>query len=193
MWNAFDFSFILVFIAYLCLRIKGLHYNERSCASSPTLNPCSTSCDSRIVHRSIRYSGLRCLHSFPSVCLPAIFRTEIHLGANNKNSLVFFAVANHVIILYVRSYLLLLLVLFIDLVMTRSIQAMIVQFVIFLGTVAVCFSGLFFTLWTLGMYFAPHTYPLFSVDPYPTLTSALQHKTPPFLTAIGQSVLLAGT
>jgi len=31
-----------------------------------------------------------------------------------------------------------------------SLQAMIVQFVVFIGTVIICFSGLMFTLWILG-------------------------------------------
>lgn len=29
MWNVFDSTFILVFLAYICLRIKGLAYGDR--------------------------------------------------------------------------------------------------------------------------------------------------------------------
>jgi hypothetical protein len=33
----------------------------------------------------------------------------------------------------------------------RSLQAMIVQFVVFIGTVIICFSGFLFALWVLGI------------------------------------------
>jgi hypothetical protein len=33
----------------------------------------------------------------------------------------------------------------------RSLRAMIAEFVFFIGIAAICFSGLLFTLWTLGM------------------------------------------
>ncbi|XP_006459110.1 hypothetical protein AGABI2DRAFT_66204 [Agaricus bisporus var. bisporus H97] len=94
MWNAFDFSFTLIFLVYLCLRINGLYYNDLRTSS-------------------FAFDVLAC-----GACI--LFPR-----------LAFFAVANHIVIL--------------------SIQAMIVQFVVFMGTVIICFSGLFFTLWTLGM------------------------------------------
>lgn len=93
MWNAFDFSFIVIFLVYFGLRIKGLHNNDLA--------------TSRIAFDILACGG--CI-LFPR--------------------LVFFAVANHVIIL--------------------SLQAMIVQFVVFIGTVIICFSGLMFTLWILA-------------------------------------------
>ncbi|KAJ3573131.1 hypothetical protein NP233_g2623 [Leucocoprinus birnbaumii] len=83
--------------------------------------------------------------------------------------LVFYVFVNHVIIL--------------------SLQAMIAEYVIFIGTAAICFSGLLFTLWVLGM---PSTFHAFeelvtlTTDPlfiqqhniersHPQMTRFLQH------------------
>lgn len=82
--------------------------------------------------------------------------------------------ANHIVILYVVPHLWKFsLAAFIDTAIIRSIQAMIVQFVVFMGTVIICFSGLFFTLWTLGMRLVFHALGSPSHVPYFPLTSVL--------------------
>lgn len=76
------------------------------------------------------------------------------------NRLAFFAVSNNVVILWVAHHhassspgLT---------VYVRSLRAMISQFVFFIGIAAICFSGLLFTLWTLGeiLAFSSHNHHL---------------------------------
>ncbi|KAF9024917.1 hypothetical protein BDZ89DRAFT_1161975 [Hymenopellis radicata] len=93
MWNVFDFSFILVFLIYLGLRMKGLS-------------------DGNTGYSDMAFDVLAC-----GACI--LFPR-----------LAFFAVSNNVVIL--------------------SLREMIAQFVFFIGIAAICFSGLLFTLWTLG-------------------------------------------
>ncbi|PPQ91007.1 hypothetical protein CVT25_013932 [Psilocybe cyanescens] len=93
MWNAFDFAFIAVFLAYFGMRVHGLRIGDLAM------------CD-------MAFDVLAC-----GACI--LFPR-----------LAFLAVSNKLIVL--------------------SLRAMIVQFVFFISIAAICFSGLLFTLWTLG-------------------------------------------
>ncbi|KAJ7284865.1 receptor-activated Ca2+-permeable cation channel [Mycena rebaudengoi] len=94
MWNVFDTSFVLVFLCYLVMRIKGLAYGDLN-ASDMAFD--ILSCGACIL--------------FPR--------------------LAFFAVSNNVVVLYIPS--------------RHDFR---VYF--FMTMAAICFSGLLFTLWTLG-------------------------------------------
>ncbi|KAF7323041.1 hypothetical protein HMN09_00084000 [Mycena chlorophos] len=93
MWNVFDTSFVLIFICFAVMRIKGLATGDLA-ASDMAFD--LLSCGACIL--------------FPR--------------------LAFFAVSNNVVIL--------------------SLRAMIAEFLFFMTIAAICFSGLLFTLWTLG-------------------------------------------
>ncbi|KAJ7475729.1 receptor-activated Ca2+-permeable cation channel [Mycena latifolia] len=93
MWNVFDTSFVLVFLCYIGMRIKGLAFGHL---------------DSSVMAFDVLACGACIL--FPR--------------------LAFFAVSNNVVIL--------------------SLRAMIAEFVFFMAIACICFSGLLFTLWTLG-------------------------------------------
>ncbi|KAJ7158913.1 receptor-activated Ca2+-permeable cation channel [Mycena filopes] len=93
MWNVFDTSFVLMFLCYAGLRIKGLAYGDLAASN-------------------LAFDLLAC-----GACI--LFPR-----------LAFFAVSNNVVVL--------------------SLRAMISQFVAFMALAAICFSGLLFTLWTLG-------------------------------------------
>ncbi|KAJ6607394.1 hypothetical protein B0H10DRAFT_2072140 [Mycena sp. CBHHK59/15] len=93
MWNVFDSSFVLVFLCYLGMRIKGLTHDDREASA-------------------MAFDVLAC-----GACI--LFPR-----------LAFFAVSNNVVVL--------------------SLRAMISEFVFFMAIAATCFSGLLFTLWTLG-------------------------------------------
>ncbi|KAJ7637601.1 receptor-activated Ca2+-permeable cation channel [Mycena polygramma] len=93
MWNVFDTSFVLVFLCYVGLRIKGFSYGDLAASE-------------------MSFDVLAC-----GACI--LFPR-----------LAFFAVSNNVVVL--------------------SLRAMIAEFVFFMAIAAICFSGLLFTLWTLG-------------------------------------------
>ncbi|KAJ7659964.1 receptor-activated Ca2+-permeable cation channel [Mycena rosella] len=93
MWNVFDTSFVLVFLCFIGMRIKGLAYGDLAASD-------------------LAFDLLAC-----GACI--LFPR-----------LAFFAVSNNVIVL--------------------SLRAMIAEFVFFMAMAAICFSGLLFTLWTLG-------------------------------------------
>ncbi|KAF7330430.1 hypothetical protein MVEN_02481800 [Mycena venus] len=93
MWNVFDTSFILVFLCYVTLRVKGLSNGD-------------------LESSEMAFDVLAC-----GACI--LFPR-----------LAFFAVSNSVVVL--------------------SLRAMIAEFVFFMTIAAICFSGLLFTLWTLG-------------------------------------------
>ncbi|KAJ7931371.1 receptor-activated Ca2+-permeable cation channel [Mycena leptocephala] len=93
MWNVFDTSFVLVFLCYIGMRIKGLSYGDLAASE-------------------LAFDVLAC-----GACI--LFPR-----------LAFFAVSNNVVVL--------------------SLRAMIAEFVFFMAIAAICFSGLLFTLWTLG-------------------------------------------
>ncbi|KAJ7052582.1 receptor-activated Ca2+-permeable cation channel [Mycena amicta] len=93
MWNVFDTSFVLIFLCYAGMRIKGLAYSDLAASD-------------------MAFDVLAC-----GACI--LFPR-----------LAFFMVSNNVIVL--------------------SLRAMIAEFVFFMAIAAICFSGLLFTLWTLG-------------------------------------------
>ncbi|KAJ6494659.1 receptor-activated Ca2+-permeable cation channel [Mycena vitilis] len=93
MWNVFDTSFVLVFLCYVGLRIKGFSHGDLAASD-------------------MSFDVLAC-----GACI--LFPR-----------LAFFAVSNNVVVL--------------------SLRAMIAEFVFFMAIAAICFSGLLFTLWTLG-------------------------------------------
>ncbi|KAJ7903703.1 receptor-activated Ca2+-permeable cation channel [Mycena olivaceomarginata] len=93
MWNVFDTSFVLVFLCYAGMRIKGLSYGN-------------------LASSEMAFDVLAC-----GACI--LFPR-----------LAFFAVSNNVVVL--------------------SLRAMIAEFIFFMTIAAICFSGLLFTLWTLG-------------------------------------------
>ncbi|KAF7312239.1 hypothetical protein MIND_00236900 [Mycena indigotica] len=93
MWNVFDTSFVVIFLCYLGMRIKGLVYSDLAASD-------------------LAFDILAC-----GACI--LFPR-----------LAFFAVSNNVVVL--------------------SLRAMIAEFIFFMTIAAICFSGLLFTLWTLG-------------------------------------------
>ncbi|KAF8207580.1 hypothetical protein K438DRAFT_1815254 [Mycena galopus ATCC 62051] len=93
MWNVFDTSFVLVFLCYMGMRIKGL-------------------VSEHIASSALAFDVLAC-----GACI--LFPR-----------LAFFAVSHNVVIL--------------------SLRAMISEFIFFMTMAAICFSGLLFTLCTLG-------------------------------------------
>ncbi|KAJ6544785.1 receptor-activated Ca2+-permeable cation channel [Mycena vulgaris] len=93
MWNVFDSSFVLVFLCFIVMRIRGLAGGHLDASD-------------------MAFDVLAC-----GACI--LFPR-----------LAFFAVSNNVVVL--------------------SLRAMIAEFVFFMAIAAICFSGLLFTLWTLG-------------------------------------------
>lgn len=95
MWNVFDTSFVVIFLAYIGLRIKGLVSGEPE-------------------YSDVAFDILAC-----GACI--LFPR-----------LAFFAVDNSVVVL--------------------ALRGMIAEFCYFVIIAMVCFSGLLFTLWTLGTF-----------------------------------------
>lgn len=60
---------------------------------------------------------------------------------------------------------------FTSLTSCRSLRAMIAEFVFFIGIAAVCFSGLLFTLWTLGTSLMPWAFSTISFLRFPHYVS----------------------
>ncbi|KAG8906384.1 hypothetical protein FRB99_006979 [Tulasnella sp. 403] len=114
MWNGFDLSFLVLFLVYFILRMRGY------VTKNDYLNDLAfdiLSCGACIL--------------FPRVA--------------------FFFISNNVVIVYVLSDPSLPFVsTFMLSVTTRALRAMMVQFALFIGVAATCFSGLLFTLWKLS-------------------------------------------
>ncbi|KAJ7227072.1 receptor-activated Ca2+-permeable cation channel [Mycena pura] len=93
MWNVFDTFFVLIFLIYVGMRIKGLAHGDTAVSG-------------------MAFDVLAC-----GACI--LFPR-----------LAFFAISNNVVVL--------------------SLRVMIAEFVFFMAIAVICFSGLLFTLWTLG-------------------------------------------
>ncbi|KAJ7104262.1 receptor-activated Ca2+-permeable cation channel [Mycena belliarum] len=93
MWNVFDSSFVVIFLCYIVMRIKGLSSGD-------------------LATSEMAFDVLSC-----GACI--LFPR-----------LAFFAISNNVVVL--------------------SLRVMIAEFLFFMAIACCCFSGLLFTLWTLG-------------------------------------------
>jgi len=147
MWNAFDFSFIVIFLVYFCLRIKGLHNND--CQFSYHVRNSLTSHLHTVATSRLAFDILACGSCilFPrwvsalryTYILTSSWWRQIGILCGSQSCHHSVCLHNPTRSLHT-SYL----------ATNSSLQAMIVQFVMFIGTVIICFSGLMFTLWILG-------------------------------------------
>jgi hypothetical protein len=150
MWNVFDSSFVVVFLVYLGLRLTGLASNDGALLCSPSVCSPSAQASNRRIPQWIALTWLSIFwHAGRVYYFPGQSRALSHAAASLDflYSLVFFAISNNVVVLSVFSHL------WRDKApydSPRSLRAMIAEFLFFTAIACVCFSGLLFTLWTLG-------------------------------------------
>ena len=147
MWNLFDSSFVVVFLVYLGLRLKGLIYNDGTFLpwlfnsfilnifTSQLLPPTWRSMCSHVVHASY-FHGRSMSDLLPSSPLKLFLIVSLSLQSRIPLLSCIFCpfISNHVAADG-------------D---CRSLRAMISDFMFFISVACICFSGLLFTLRILG-------------------------------------------